>query len=487
MSVLRTPPSNGGINTPSTPSVQNKRLASDLTDTSPPIDAQINAKKANVEKLPTRDSEAQDKQLTMATKAKTKSVTPGIVSKENKNPDDNTKTLFNVTTSNKFSELSINDSSNTNTAKNTNSADSNKKLNKKRIPPITIVGAVNFTKAINIVSEIAKDNYCLKYMSVGVKIQIDNVENYSEIKSKLLANKIEFYSHDVNPDKFEQYVLSGINKTDTNELMNELTSKGFDVTSINEILLNKPRFNEEGLYRVTFKGPVDQAKLLRTRLNHTIVKWKKSERKNKLTQCRRCQKFGHGMRNCNIAFKCSKCGDNHESSTCTATVTKCANCEGDHAAQDATCPQRKKFIEMRQKMSAKGNHRATSITKKPPRFENAKEFPQLPSKNQWTLKKNPIFNEFENPHSTQIRAEIATNTVNTDITPNDPRHPFVYIHEKPEAHPSWKLSCGNLFSAHQCSVIFKELTLKLRSCMNKQEQLEVMFELATKYLYDGTP
>lgn len=31
----------------------------------------------------------------------------------------------------------------------------------------------------------------------------------------------------------------------------------------------------------------------------------------------------------NIAFKC----DNNESSTCTVTFTKCANCDGDEAAQ----------------------------------------------------------------------------------------------------------------------------------------------------------
>lgn len=41
------------------------------------------------------------------------------------------------------------------------------KVKVKKIPPITIVGALNFSKAICIVSGIAKDNYYLKYMTIG--------------------------------------------------------------------------------------------------------------------------------------------------------------------------------------------------------------------------------------------------------------------------------------------------------------------------------
>lgn len=510
--MLRSPPLNGGLNSPSTPNVLNKRPASDLMDDSPPIDNSNITKKANVQTVPATDIQAYYQETIMPKSTSDKTVTFQKVSNNKNKNVDNDKILFNIPTSNKFSELSKTDDK-VITTKQVNNADLNKKNEKiiKKVPPITIVGAVNFSQAISIVSEIAKDKYLLKYMSIGVKIQVENVDKYEEIKSKLIMNNIEFYSHDINPEKFEQYVLSGISKIDTNELLTEITNKGFEVSSITEITINKRRFNDEGMYRVTFKGKVDHAKLLRIRLNYTVVKWKRVERKNKLTQCHRCQNFGHGMRNCNISFKCSKCGDKHESSTCTATTTKCANCGGDHGANDAACPKRKTFIEMRQKMSGKGNFRKPSKDRNTPQHESSKEFPQptrpgpqldndaefpeLPRQrindksaaenvnhtNQWsfgrTFKENPIFN---NPGSDNIN--LSSNTMGKRYSSWASS-----IAKDPNVHHAQQNNCGQLFSAEECSRIFRELVANLQGCHNKTEQLEVMFEIATKYVLNDKP
>lgn len=408
--------------------------------------------------------------------------------------------VFNIPTKNKFSELSKVDKTINKTINNVNNADANKKI-LKRIPPITIIGAMNFSKAISFVGEIAKDKYFVKYMSIGVKIQITTTEHYDLIKARLIDNNIEFYTHDVNPEKYEQYLLSGITKVDIKELSTELEAQGFEVSSVNEIPINRPRFDNEGLYRVTFKGSVDNAKLLRTRLNHTVVKWKRIERQNKLTQCRRCQNFGHGSRNCNVAFKCSKCGSAHETSTCTNTTLKCANCDGDHDSTSHDCPKRKAFIEMRQKMSAKNNQR------KPPRLApqlgNRTTFPELPQQktktnvnsskttenanntNQWsfgrTFNKNPIFNI----------PDTAPAPSNTNLSSNTTGKRYSEwinsMANDPNVHPSWHVNCGKLFSAEECSRIFRDLVANLQGCTNKTEQLEVMFEIATKYILNDEP
>lgn len=70
---------------------------------------------------------------------------------------------------------------------------------------------------------------------------MNNLDHYNAIKTSLINDKIEFYSHDVNVKKFDQYILSGLNKVDPSELINELISSGFEVVSINEIPNNKRR------------------------------------------------------------------------------------------------------------------------------------------------------------------------------------------------------------------------------------------------------
>lgn len=391
-----------------------------------------------------------------------------------------TNIIFNVPTNNQFSDL--NTVSNNTTIKNIADAKVNKKHTEK-IPPITVVGATNFANAISIVSESAKDNYFLKYMSIGVKIQVTKFDNYNEIKTRLINANIEFYSHDVNPEKYEQFILSGIHKVEINVLTDELTSKGFIVSAINEIPVKQPRFSNEGLYRVTLKGSVDLKKLSKTHLNHTVVKWKRHERRSKITQCRRCQNFGHGIRNCNISFKCSKCGSNHESSTCTADFLKCANCGGEHDANANDCPKRISFLEMRQKMSSKNN--AKKSLKEAPQLENLSVFPELkaktsnfrttrgesnqrPSNNPWSfgpfgyLKKK----QSSNPHNIETTVIVPPAIPESDSSKG--------------AHPT-------LFEPDMIGIIFGELLRSLKDCQSKEQQLQVMFEIATKYIYNNVP
>lgn len=224
---------------------------------SPPIDIKVITKKPNVIPDGTNCSSIAVQNHTL---------------RINTNMAKNNGIIYNIDTNNQFSALDKNSKSVEQKVNIADATKNNSKIKNKKIPPITVVGAINFSKAITIVSEIAKNNYVIKYMSIGVKFFISDLSSYNGVKSKLLNENIEFYSHDLNVEKYEQFILSGINKIPNDELSEELKTNGFEVININEIPISKPRFLNEGLYRVTFKGPVDQTKLARTRLNHTVVK-----------------------------------------------------------------------------------------------------------------------------------------------------------------------------------------------------------------------
>lgn len=80
-----------------------------------------------------------------------------------------------------------------------------------------------------------------------------------------------------------------------------------------------------------------------------------------LTQCLKCQVFGHFTRNCNNLTKCKFCAEIHASKECTKQNKKdfkCINCirsnisgstfNINHRATDESCPYRAKYIEKMQ-------------------------------------------------------------------------------------------------------------------------------------------
>jgi len=406
----------------------NKRTVKEILGDSPPIDKQKQSKKPNTESV------------LKATQAKHKTMKGRFES----------SVEINVPIQNQFSLLNNDVTSQSAVEISANSINS-----KKKIPPITIVGATNFSKASAIVSKIAGDKYTLKYMSVGMKIQLNNLNHYNTIKSQLISDGIEFHSHDVNPTKVEHFILSGISKTKIDDLSSELKSNGFETMNVSEIDIKKPRFDNEGLYRVSLKGPVHLKSLNQVRLNHTVVQWKRAVKHNKITQCRKCQQFGHGIRNCYIKYKCSKCSLEHDSSACTSTNTKCINCNGPHMATSLECPNRKSFIEMRQKLSSKNNIKKTNNPQSVPRLDSAVMFPKLPS-------------SLSYPNNDRAN--------NSNWSFGNP------LFKTNQAPPN-KKSESDLFSIDEIKTIFSDVFISLQKCNSKEDQLILIFATAAKYIY----
>lgn len=84
-----------------------------------------------------------------------------------------------------------------------------------------------------------------------------------------------------------------------------------------------------------------------------IISWEKHKNKQKEIQCRRCQHWGHIAKNCNAAFNCVKCDQDHEPGNCLrnnqdVTQPACVNYgEVGHPANWRGCSTYKKYIEMK--------------------------------------------------------------------------------------------------------------------------------------------
>lgn len=334
-----------------------------------------------------------------------------------------------------------------------------KNIKEKKPPPICIIGAMNFSQAINIINKITNNsNYFIKYMSIGTKLQLSSIDIYKQVVFELKKAKINFYTHDIKSEKTSRFILSGLPEMDNNEIDVELKNKGLDPVQINKLTVKNPRFANEVLYQIHFVANSTNLKDLSKikAINHVIVTWKTHIQRNKgPTQCSRCQMFGHGGKNCHLIENCRKCGDQHDADSCSTEIEKCANCLGSHRADDEKCPKKMAFVQMRHKLSTA---QRSNYKKKADFHHNLANFPPLPAAprqpNWWA----PA------PQLEQIGRNIGGNIGSTISDQN-----------------------SDLFSQQEILAVTREVLSGLRQCRSKEEQLNLIITLSIKFLYGNKP
>lgn len=335
-----------------------------------------------------------------------------------------------------------------------------------KIPPITIVGAVNFTNALKILNADAPNSvFTIKYMSIGTKISLSDITVYNNLKTKLISENIEFFSHDISSEKIDKYILSGIPKFSIEEIIESLSKYQVEPLEVRAMDQKTKRFDDEGAFIVSFKqGSTKMNNLTKVRINYVIPKWRPFVKSsNIITQCRRCQIFGHGMRNCNLNPRCCYCGLAHLAENCNSPIHKCANCKGDHPSTSVDCPKRKQFIEMRKKLASANNNKSAKPTPAP--RNNLQNFPNM-AKPSTT----------ENTNSTYV-SNHAQPIDWTKLFTNHTTPPL----------PQTTAAPNDKFRPDEIGPIMIEVLSGLRNCQNKEQQLILMFDIATKYIYNVGP
>ncbi|GIX98522.1 nucleic-acid-binding protein from transposon X-element [Caerostris darwini] len=100
--------------------------------------------------------------------------------------------------------------------------------------------------------------------------------------------------------------------------------------------------------------PRQSLKDLETDLNVWVVE--KYNNKGGISQCRRCQQFGHSSINCKLSMKWVKCAGQHLTKDLSITNHTenpiCANCNGSHPASYRGCPKFPKLNSTNNKQPA---------------------------------------------------------------------------------------------------------------------------------------
>ena len=309
------------------------------------------------------------------------------------------KTEFSVQVKNKFEPLSNLSDTNMDTSEiqsakegleNTpNQIESVRPQPKLKIPPIVITEQVNYQAIIEEIKGHIKSIPKFQATRNGLKIFVTSVNDFEKLKGIFKQQNKQFYTHALKHERPIHQVIKGLPLIDDlNIIKNELADKGIKCT---KVTLMKQREQINPIYLATFETGTDLNEVRKIQsIYHAKVKWEKFYNKSGVTQCHRCQQFGHGSITCNRSTKCVKCDQEHATSECQKppnTEPYCVNCGPDskvppHRANSRKCPMYLQRVEMIKKQRAK------KLPYKTDKFEyKPQQFPALPTRNAWNQPK----------------------------------------------------------------------------------------------------
>lgn len=332
------------------------------------------------------------------------------------------------------------------------------KVKKVRVPPISVIGkSTRQLREFLGRSKIQQTAYNMKATKTGVQLMCAGDDSYRAAVEALRLANIQFHTYTPSTEQPMKVVLSGLPVYDTDELETELAVLGVNVSELKLFSRKTVGLEESALYLLHFpKGTVKLADLQKIRaIFNIVVRWRYFERKpDDAVQCHRCQRFGHGMRNCNLGALCVKCGGKHLSADCslpnkvelakvdknaTRETIKCANCSGQHTANYRGCPTRKNYLA---KLAEK---KAEARKVQPP--------PLRPIR-----KSGNVI-----PSSTPVDTSALS---------------FADALSQGGSNNN-----SNLFTMSEFLAVAREVFARLKSCKSRQDQLEALVELTAKFIY----
>lgn len=313
-------------------------------------------------------------------------------------------------------------------------------------------------------------NYTLKMIKGGIRVQVKEKAKFTAVVAALKSKNVKFFTHGTSDEIPIRIVLSGLPLFDVKEVQEELNLENVCPAEVK--LLHYSEAEDSALYLLKFpKGAVKLKDLQKIKvLFSVIVSWRYFSRKiGDVIQCFRCQKFGHGMRNCNMEAKCVKCGELHLTKDCNLpprtpngdrSKIRCANCSQNHTSNFKGCPTRKSHIkESEEKKKKKQMSRPSFVP-----------VASVPSP-------GPVGRSFRSTY-------VSPNKSFADAAKEGPAAAAAVV-VGAAVGEGCTSSNSELFSLSEFLSLANDLFTRLSSCQTKAQQFLALSEMMIKYVYNG--
>lgn len=355
--------------------------------------------------------------------------------------------------------------------------------NERRPPPIIIHGR-NITH--NRLRELFADcdnGYQVRYTREKTLVYPNTTDIHTTMKNKLTAGKVEFHTFTPKGLKTSTFVIKGLdNNPEPESVLAELKSCKIEATNVRKMGPNTKR--PHYIVTVADSETVESLNKKCRAILNVRVRFEKYLNKKKMTQCHRCQAWGHGTRNCNLEPTCVRCSQYHWTRDCPhkpdpTYIPKCANCgKQGHAASQTTCEV---YIAKVTRIEELQEERRQKVANKRAKLAPA----PIPKVNPWTQPKKPtgesiVFTNKSFPPLPTPSTSAANSPILTRQTPTKTKIPetssmteFCKINAE-ISRLNKNVNMKNLL------IILKELNNALEKCQSQQEKLFVCIDVLSK-------
>lgn len=344
------------------------------------------------------------------------------------NLDNNTSPNNKMTINNNNNNL-INNSPNNNNNNNINDDnirnnipinDGHKnKVGRTKLPPVIAYNVNPKTLKQSLSSSLGHTNFTFKMINANsTQILLNDKVSFNKTKEILSSQKSNFYLPFTPTDEKSKIILLKkvphyYDLDDVTEAL-QTTFPTISFTKISKFIpparyvkSSPQKYKNVNIWQIQVAPNTDISPIKSTTLLRCIQQTVKFELYNShdIPQCKRCQRYGHVARNCNMKPRCVRCGNDHDIGSCQLpkmavdpatnqqlenTIPTCCNCGQKGHPANFRCSKYKEFV---QRVNEKKAQQVALQASKKKSFQNfvktGVSFADM-AKNQPTQKTSPI-------------------------------------------------------------------------------------------------
>lgn len=212
---------------------------------------------------------------------------------------------------------------------------------KLHVPPIIIRDKKSYNNISNAIKHYKLNVNKITNTFEGIKLHPDTPRDYNKLIKILDTEKVPYHSFRFASEKELHIVIRGVlEEWSETKIKDDLIDLGFNPS---RVIRWKRRDGTPMPLVLVFLPKSEKHIFDLNKLDTLDVKIETQRSQQNISQCHRCQLFGHSQFRCTAPLKCLKCAQSHFSSDCKLDKLKdkpmCANCGGEHVSNDRECPK----------------------------------------------------------------------------------------------------------------------------------------------------
>lgn len=225
---------------------------------------------------------------------------------------------------------------------------------KARLPPIVCSGELSPSalKDLKQITPLFESDFEARHANSRAIFYMRTPKDHKQMVSFLLNKGVALHSWTLPEDRNARVVIRGLHvDTPISDIEEALQEQDIQISNISRMRSRGQDPVEWPLFLVTLTGTSQlQTALKISHLGRIRVTVESFRGTLSVTQCYRCQEYGHTSHNCHERPVCVKCAGDHRSTECQKPDSEpltCCHCRGPHPANFSLCPRRSKWIATR--------------------------------------------------------------------------------------------------------------------------------------------